>query len=713
MNIKHKIVEFMREQAYKPMLKEELARFFEIEKNQYKDFYKILDEMEKEGLVVQTRQSTYGVPERMNLVVGTIQAHHRGYGFLIPDDKELSDVFISAQDLNGALHGDKVIARVNLKSEDSRSQEGEIIRILERANKTIVGVFENSKNFGFVIPTNTRITMDVFIPKADFNGAKTNQIVEIEITKWPEKRRNPEGRVINILGYKDDAGTDILAIIKKFNLPEEFPEDVIEEAEAIDEEIPEKEIARRVDLRDKTIFTIDGADAKDFDDAVSIEKLDNGNYELGVHIADVTHYVRQNRPLDKEALKRGTSVYLVDRVIPMLPEKLSNGVCSLNPKVPRLTLSIFMEINDKGKVLGHKVVESIIESKERLVYDDISDILENKDETLTKKYQHILKELEMMEELCKILIKKREERGSIEFDFPESKIILDEKGKPIEISEYDRRIANRIIEEFMLISNETIAEYMYWSEIPFLYRVHEDPDEERINEFSKFIHNFGYSLKGSQEIHPKELQALLKKIEGKKEEAVINTLMLRSLKKAIYSSESQSHFGLATKYYCHFTSPIRRYPDLQIHRIIKDFINGRITEKDIEKLKAHLPEVASQSSRRERLADEAERETDDLKKVEFMEDKIGEEYEGVVSGAIPSGFFVELDNTIEGFVHISTLTDDYYHYDDQIYGFVGERSKNSYKIGDTVRIKVAKVSLANRRIDFSLAKNEEIEDEEE
>ncbi|WIV10395.1 ribonuclease R [Proteiniborus sp. MB09-C3] len=702
MNTKEKIVEFMEKQAYKPMLREELARAFEVEPIDYKDFFKLLDVMENEGLIIKTHKDRYGIPEKMNLVVGRLQCHQRGFGFLIPENKELKDVFVSAQDMNGALHGDKVVVRLITKSSEGRRQEGEVIRLLERVNKTIVGVYENSKNFGFVVPSDTRINMDIFIPKSEINGARTNQLVIVEITKWPEKRRNPEGKIIEILGHKNDTGTDILAIIKKYDLPEDFPEEVYEEAERIPEEIREDEIKRRLDLRDKNIFTIDGADAKDLDDAISIEKLENDNYKLGVHIADVTYYVRENSYLDKEALKRGTSVYFVDRVIPMLPKKLSNGVCSLHPGVPRLTLSIFMEINNNGKVVDHQIIETVIESKERLVYDDISDLLENDDAEQKKRYAHILEDLKLAEELCRILTSMREERGSIDFDFPESKIILDEKGKPIDVKKYDRRIANRIIEEFMLISNETVAEYMYWTDVPFLYRIHEDPDMEKINDFNKFIHNFGYHLKGSQEIHPKELQELIKKIENTKEETIINTLMLRSLRKAKYSAESEGHFGLAAKYYTHFTSPIRRYPDLQIHRIIKEFINNKINDQRIDKLRALLPRVAEQSSDTERTADEASRETDDLKKVEYMADRVGQEYDGIISGVMPFGIFVELGNTIEGLVHISTLIDDYYEYDQPNYRFIGEKTKKIYRIGDEVRIRVVGTDVANRQIDFVL-----------
>lgn len=709
MSTKEKIIEFMTEKAYKPMLKQELARVFSLEKEEEEELFKILDSMEESGQIIRTDKDRYGVPEKMNLVAGTLQGHQRGFGFVIPDNNEIQDIFIPASDLNGALHGDKVMAKLISRGENGRKQEGEIVRILERANNRIVGTFESSKNFGFVISDDKRISMDVFVSKSEINGAKTNDKVVVEITKWPDKRRNPEGRIIEVLGHKNDVGTDILSIIRNYDLSEEFPDNVINEANNIPEDISSYDLSQRIDLRDKTIFTIDGADAKDLDDAVSIDKLNNGNYKLGVHIADVTHYVREKNPLDKEALKRGTSVYLVDRVIPMLPKKLSNGVCSLHPNVSRLTLSVFMEIDKTGKVIDHKVAESIIESKERLTYTDVSDLLENNDEDIKKRYKHIEKDLRVMEELCNILTKKREKRGAIDFDFDEAKIILDEEGKPIDVKKYERRIANRMIEEFMLVCNETVAEYMYWTDIPFVYRVHEEPNEEKINEFNKFIHNFGYHLKGSNDIHPKELQSLLEKIEGTREETVINTLMLRSLKKAKYSHESLGHFGLATQYYCHFTSPIRRYPDLQIHRIIKYFINNQLSKTKIKKLEKHVVTVAEKSSKRERVAVEAERETDDLKKAEYMADRINEVYEGIISSVMHFGFFVELDNTIEGLVRVSDLVDDYYIYDSENYCFRGESTNKTYKIGDVAKIRVAKADVSKREIDFELVKEEEEE----
>ncbi|WP_416197562.1 MAG: ribonuclease R [Sporanaerobacter sp.] len=702
MSVRENIVLFMEEKLYKPMTREELAKSFEIDKKDMKDFFEILDSMEKEGAIIKTRNDLYGLPEKMNLVVGVLEGNERGYGFVIPDDKEKADIYISAEDMNGALHGDKVIARILKKGENGKREEGEILRVLSRANETIVGTFEHNKNFGFVLPDDSKISMDVFVSKADMNGAKNNQKVVVEITRWPEKRRNPEGKIVEILGYIDEKGTDILSVIKQFKLPEQFPNKVLDQADRLEDSVSNEEIKKRVDLRDMTIFTIDGADAKDFDDAVSIEKLDNGNFKLGVHIADVSHYVKENSIIDKEALKRGTSVYLLDRVIPMLPEKLSNGICSLNPNVPRLTLSVFMEIDKNGKVVNHEIVESVIESKERLVYDDISDLLEKDDEKLKERYAHIYDDLKLMEELCHILNEKRERRGSLDFDFPETKIILDDRGIPIEIRAEERRIANRMIEEFMLVCNETVAEYMYWSQVPFIYRIHEDPDIEKINQFNKFIHNFGYNLKGSQEVHPKELQSLMNKMKGKKEESLINTLMLRSLKKARYSSEVAGHFGLAAKYYCHFTSPIRRYPDLQIHRIIKSYIKGKLAPDKMDVLENRLAYVADISSTNERIAEEAERAVEDLKKAEYMKERVGNVYEGMVCSLTHFGMFVQLDNTIEGLVHFSNMTDDYYFYDEEKYYIVGESSKKQYRIGDMVNIKVIGADVLKGTIDFML-----------
>lgn len=701
MKIQETLVEFMKEQAYKPMNLKELAKVFNIKSDDIEDFKKVLDYMEKDGLVVKTRTEHYGVPEKMGLLVGKVQGHQRGYAFLIPED-DREDVFIPASGLNGAMNGDKVVVKVFKEIKEGKRSEGEVIRILDRVNKTVIGSFEDSKNFGFVVPDEKRIYQDIYIPKGNTMGAHSGDIVIAEITKWPEKRRSPEGKIVEILGKKGEKGIDILTIIKKYNLPEEFPEKVQKYTENIPDEIKEEEYNNRMDLRDKKIITIDGEDAKDLDDAISIEKLPNGNFYLGVHIADVSHYVKEKNPLDKEALKRGTSVYLVDRVIPMLPKKLSNGICSLNPKVDRLTLSCFMEIDKTGKVLNHKVVESVINSSERMTYTDVNKILKDNDQQLIKKYDYLMENFKLMEELCKILYKKRINRGAIDFDFEECKIILDEEGKPAEIKPYEREIGNRIIEEFMLVCNETIAEYMFWANIPFVYRIHEEPDSEKLQHFNEFVYNLGYSIKYSKEIHPKALQEVVEKVKGKKEETVINTLLLRSLKQAKYSPECVGHFGLAARYYCHFTSPIRRYPDLIIHRIIKEYIKGRTTEKRIKKLEGEVAYASVQSSEMERLAEEAEREVDDLKKAEYMSERIGEVYDGIISSVTAFGLFVELPNTVEGLVHISTLLDDYYVYDERGLRLIGEKTKKIYRLGDEVKIKVDKVDLDSYEVYFAL-----------
>ena len=700
--IKNKLLAFMREDAYKPLSRDELIQAFQDDSLQASELDEVLNSLLEEGSIIITRKNKYGLTEKMNMVAGRIQGNKKGFGFLIPDNKDLRDLFIPAENLNGAMNDDRVIVRLTAGESGTRKSEGEVVRILKRANARIVGTFENGNGYGFVVPDDPRIYQDVFVSKSDFNGAKDGYKVVVEITKWPEARRNPEGIVVEVLGHKDDVGTDIISIIRGHNLPEEFPIEVENQAGKIPELVSDVDIAKRRDLREKTIVTIDGEDAKDLDDAVSLEILPDGNYLLGVHIADVSQYVFENSYLDKEALKRGTSVYLIDRVVPMLPKRLSNGICSLNPQIERLTLSCDMVIDKKGKVKEYEIYESVIKTRERMTYENANKILAGSDPMLTERYGYLIDTFRQMEELMLILNKKRRLRGSIDFEFEETKIILDEKGRPIEIKPYERGISERIIEEFMLVCNETVAEHMYWKEIPFIYRVHEDPDAEKLQAFNEFIFNFGYHLKGIAEIHPKALQQLTDQIKGTKEERIINTLMLRSLKKARYTSESMGHFGLAAKYYCHFTSPIRRYPDLMIHRIIKEDIHGKLTEKRLKHLHSIIESIAEQSSIRERAADEAEREVEDLKKAEYMKDRIGEEYDGIISGVTSFGMFVELENTIEGLVHMSNMEDDYYQFDETHHMLIGERRRRTFRIGDSVRIKVLNADIANRTIDFSL-----------
>lgn len=711
MGIKKALIEFMREEAYRPMDIQELVEVFDINENEYRAFKKTLKTMEKEGLIIRTKKDKFALPERLGLIIGTLQAHAKGYGFLIPEKEGEKDVFIPSSFINGAMNGDKILVQITREDKNGKKREGEVVQIIERGNTKIIGVYEDSRNFGFVVAEDTRISQDIFVPKRDRNGAKDGDIVVVKITKWPDKRRSPEGEVIEVLGQKGDKGLDILTIIKKFGLPEEFPQKVLDYANTIEETIDEKEIKRRVDLRDVKMVTIDGEDAKDLDDAVSIERLSDGKYKLGVHIADVSHYVREKNPLDKEALKRGTSVYLIDRVIPMLPKKLSNGICSLNPRVDRLALSCFMIIDSKGKVLDHEIMESVIRTNERMTYTDVTKILRDNDEELINRYADVVDDFRAMEELCKILNEKRAKRGAIDFEFEESKIILDMTGKPIDIKPYEREIANRIIEEFMLVCNETVAEEMFWANLPFVYRIHEEPDEEKLEKFKEFIYNLGYAIRWNGEIKPRNLQEILDKVHGKKEETVVSTLLLRSMMQARYSPECTGHFGLAAKYYCHFTSPIRRYPDLQIHRIIKEYLNGKIDEKRTKKLTTLVDYASKQSSEMERTAQQAEREVDDLKKAEYMLDRLGEEFEGIVSSVTSFGMFVELPNTIEGLVHITALDDDYYIYDENHLCLIGERTKNVYRLGDSVKVKCSKVDIPNREIFFELVEGEKEKEE--
>ncbi len=702
MNLKEKILAFMEDENYKPLKFKELCEALDIESVMKKEFMRILNELEDEGKIILTGSERYGTPERMGLVIGIIEGHPKGYAFLIPDNKDIKDVFISPADLSGAMNGDRVIVKSEGSFIDDKSPEGKVIRILDRANKTVIGTFQQSKSFGFVVADDKKLGSDIFVSKSDFNGAKNNQKVIVKITQWPAGRRNAEGEIVEIIGNEEDTQTHIEAVLIKHKVRQYFPADVITQAKGIEVEIQQKEIDRRKDLRHLPIITIDGEDAKDLDDAVYVEKLDDNQYKLGVHIADVTHYVKENSKLDKEALKRATSIYLADRVIPMLPKELSNGVCSLNPNEDKLCLSCEMIIDLKGKIVDYLIYESIISSKYRMTYTDVSNILENDDESLKEKYKEILPMLKNMEELSNILRHKRDQRGCIDFDFDETKLIVDDNHKIIDVTKYERRTSNKIIEEFMLAANETIAENYYWLNLPFVYRIHEEPDEEKIADFSKFIYNFGYTLKGSQEIHPRELQKLLLKIKGKKEETVINTMMLRSLRKAIYSHECSPHFGLAANYYCHFTSPIRRYPDLQIHRIIKAQINNKISLTDNSNLNERCAAVAEQSSKQERIADEVERDTNKIFIAEFMFDKIGEEYVGIISGVTSFGIFVELDNTVEGLVHISNIEDDYYIYDNDNKVLTGRVTGNTFKIGDVVRVRLEKVSIASAEIDFSI-----------
>lgn len=600
--------------------------------------------------------------------------------------------------------------QVAVTSENSgKRREGTITKIISRGTTRIVCTYEKSKTFGFAVPDNPKFGSDIFIPQERSKGAVSGHKVVVEITDYGKEGRKPEGKVVEIIGHINDPGTDIMSIVKAYDLPVEFSEKIMHQVENVSNEVSTADMAGRMDFRDWQTVTIDGEDAKDLDDAITLTK-EGDNYKLGVHIADVSNYVQEHSALDVEALSRGTSVYLVDRVIPMLPHKLSNGICSLNAGENRLTLSCVMTIDTKGNVIDHTIAESVIKVDRRMSYTSVKKILEDHDENEIREYEELVPMFELMQELAAILRKKRMKRGSIDFDFPETKIVLDDKGKPVEIKPYERNVATKIIEDFMLIANETVAQDYFWQELPFVYRTHDNPDTEKIKKLSTFINNFGYSIHiGQDEVHPKELQKLLQKIDGTPEEALISRLTLRSMKQAKYTTMSTGHFGLATPYYCHFTSPIRRYPDLQIHRIIKDNLRGRMNAKKIEHYDKILPEVAKHSSEMERRADEAERETDKLKKVEYMSERIGEVFEGVISGVTEWGFYVELPNTVEGLVHVTTLVDDYFHYNESTYELVGEVTNIRYKLGQRVHVMVTGTDKILRTIDFRVVRENEEE----
>ncbi|WP_372634471.1 ribonuclease R [Cohnella sp.] len=702
------LLDFMRETAYKPLTYKELEKHFGIEDaEEFKEFLRLLTGLEQEGKVLLTRSNRYGVPERMNLLRGRIQTHPKGFAFLIPEDKEHPDLYIHANDMKGTMNGDIVLARVSAKNENGKL-EGEIVRIVKRAVTQVVGLFHNHESFGFVVPDDKRITKDIFIRAENFKGAVTGQKVVVNIVTYPEGRTAAEGEIIEILGHKDDPGVDILSIIRKHGLPESFPGDVLAEAESAPDTITEEEIVQqgRRDLRNKVIVTIDGEDAKDLDDAVNVERLPNGNLLLGVHIADVSYYVREKSKLDEEAYNRGCSVYLVDRVIPMLPHRLSNGICSLHPQVDRLTMSCEMEFEPGTmKRVRYDLFTSVIRTTERMTYTNVRKILNDEDPEVAERYSSLVDTFKLMKEMALGLRSMRMRRGAIDFDFQESKVIVDEQGKPVDIVKRERSIAEQIIEEFMLAANETVAEHFHWLKAPFVYRIHEEPTNEKLLTFMQFASNFGYAVRGKgNTVHPRALQTLLEEIRGSKEETVLSTMLLRSMKQAKYEAESLGHFGLAADYYTHFTSPIRRYPDLIVHRVMREVLenDGALPENRYDSLNARMPDIASQSSDRERTAVDAERDTEKLKKAEYMLDKIGEEFPGIISGVTSFGMFIELENTVEGLIRLSDMTDDYYHFHELHMALIGERSSKIYRIGDEVEIRVARVNMNEHTIDFEL-----------
>ena len=705
---KEEIVQYMEQQAVRPLSEEELADAFAVDTVEGLVQLKgLLKELESDGSLVLSRKNRYGRPAQFNLLLGRISRHPKGFGFLVQDDPEVEDIFIPASELNGAMNGDRVIVRMKREATAKSRAEGEVIRILQRKVQQVVGTFESSRHFGFVIPDDKRFGSDIFIPKEQFNGARHNMKVLVEITQWPEKNRSAEGKVVQVIGKKDAPGVDILSIIMGHDLPQAFSAETLIQAENIPDVIPQEEMDRRQDLRDVLMITIDGADAKDLDDAVSVKCLENGNYLLGVHIADVGHYVTEGSALDKDALERATSVYLIDRVIPMLPQKLSNGICSLNAGEDRLAMTCMMEINAQGVVVSHEIMESVIRVNYRMTYQDVTKMLTEQDVVLCEAYAEILPMLKNMEQLQHILERKRKIRGAIEFHAPESKVILDKKGHPVRIEWREQGIADKIIEEFMLCANETVAEHYFWMEVPFLYRVHEEPKMENVADVNTFLQAFGYSMKGTgNTIHSKAYQKVVEAVAGKPEEMMINTVMLRSMQHARYDTEALGHFGLAAQYYSHFTSPIRRYPDLAIHRVIKELIRNenRMDEKRLTMLKGKMQHYAEQSSIREKIAEEAERESVELKKIEYMKPYVGESFPAKISGVTNFGIFVQLENSVEGLVHISTLIDDFYQFQQESYSLIGEHTRKVYRLGQDIKVRLTRVSVEDRQIDFEVIK---------
>ncbi len=696
--------ELFHDKGYTPMKLKELAVLLDIPKSQREELKEVLDLLLSEGKASVSRKGKYGLPQEF-AQSGIFSGHPRGFGFVTVEGME-QDIFIPAEKTAGAMHGDKVQLVVEEAQAKGKRQEGAVVKILQRANENIIGYYQKNKNFGFVLPDNQKLTQDVFIPQGKDMGAVTGHKVVAKITDFGGPKKKPEGVVTEIIGHVNDPGTDILSIIKAYGLPEEFPPQVMRQASLMPEQVDERETAGRLDLRHLPTVTIDGEDAKDLDDAITISRENEDHYTLGVHIADVTHYVREGSPLDEEALKRGTSVYLVDRVIPMLPHRLSNGICSLNAGTDRLALSCIMEIDGRGTVLGHQIAETVIRVDRRMTYTAVNAIVTDRDHDTMKEYEEFVPMFDLMKELADILRARRRQRGSIDFDFPESKIVLDDRGKPLEIKPYERNAATRIIEDFMLMANETIAENYFWQEMPFVYRTHDYPDPEKMKKLGTFINNFGYTIRTQNgEVHPKEIQKLLDRIEGTPEEALISRLTLRSMRQAKYGTICTGHYGLAANYYTHFTSPIRRYPDLQIHRIIKENLRDGLGEKRIAHYDKILPQVAIQCSTMERRADEAERETDKLKKCEYMSRRIGEIYEGAISGVTTWGLYVELPNTVEGLVRVSELKGDYFIFDEEHMEMVGETTNIRYKLGQKVRIMVAGTDKMTRTIDFVLCED--------
>ncbi len=696
MDRKQTILNVINDECYVPMKLKDIAALLAVPKQDMPELENILIELCDEGKIIKTSKNKFMPFNNNEYVKGIFRSNERGFGFVTPDDQN-KDIFIAAKNTMDAMNGDKVIAYIMNKSSGDKKSEGKIFKIVKRANEYVTGTYSDCKNFGFVIPDDKKLTNDIYIPKSERYDAKNGQKVVAKIIKWPVNGKKGEGTITEILGNRGDIGLDVLCVLKRFGINDKFPDKVNIEANNISDTITENELDEREDFRNTTVITIDGADSKDLDDAISVKKTAD-KYTLCVHIADVSHYVKENSSIDNEAFNRGTSVYFTDRVVPMLPQKLSNGICSLNPNQDRLTLSVVMEIDMQGNVVSHYITEGVIKSCERMTYDDVTKILQN-DTTLCDKYSHIYNDIINMYDLSLILANKRKSSGSIDFDFPETKIIVDKNGKPTDVYKYTPGISNSIIEEFMLVANKTVAENFFWLEIPFVYRIHEKPSSEKLATFNEFLKPMNLHIHGD-EPHPMEFSKMLKSIKGSDKELLISKVMLRSLMKAKYSPQNQGHFGLSFKYYCHFTSPIRRYPDLAIHRIIKEYLKYGLSDDRIAFLSKFVAAASQKSSEAEINAMEAERAVEDMKKAEYMKNHIGDQYEAIISSVTNFGFFAELSSGIEGLVRVTDLVDDYYIYDEKNYTLIGEHSGKMYKIGDKINIVVTGANISTAQIDF-------------
>lgn len=732
---KKMIYDLICSKNYVPMKAKEIAVLLQIPKSSRHELQDILESLEDEGKIVTIHRGRYkkkpsksGADSRrgkgdiengesrneamlddMEHLTGTFISHSKGFGFVELQDAEAEDIFIPAPHTGDAFHMDEVEVAL-LPDKSGSRQEGRVVKVLSHGISEIVGTFERSNSFGFVVADNRKISKDIFIPKEFINSAVTGDKVIVRMNRYGGNQKNPEGKVIEVLGKATDPGVDVLSVARAYDIPMVFPAKAISQSDRCPDHVQEGDMNGRLDLRDWPMVTIDGEDAKDLDDAVSLT-MEDGLYKLGVHIADVSNYVQNGSALDREALKRGTSVYLVDRVIPMLPKRLSNGICSLNAGEDRLALSCIMWIDKNGQVAKHKIAETVIHVDRRMTYTNVNKIITNSDEEVIQEYLEFVPMFRMMQQLSDLLRSTRRKRGAIDFEFPESKIILNELGKPIEIRAYERNAATNLIEDFMLQANETVAKEYCKREIPFLYRTHENPDMEKMESVLSFIRNQGIEVtKSMEEISPKEVQDILSQIEGSPMQPLISRLLLRSMKQARYSIGCTGHFGLAARYYSHFTSPIRRYPDLQIHRIIKDDLRKRMDDQKKSYYVSILDDVAKQTSATERRAEEVERETDKMKIAEYMHYHLGEVFDGTISGVTGWGLYVELPNTVEGLVHVNTLRDDYYHYDEDNYQMVGEVTKKVYRLGDKVKVRVADTDIGNKTIDFTL---EEMGEEDE